>query len=277
MVMDLMTDINKLKEHIYETVSSSLELLTFGMLYKVLKKQFKIERADFKNAVDELVAAGEIYYSYKHGCSFLEKSLEKPVQISKRIILVPYQMKYLKKYGDTVIKMQSGVSFGRGDHPTTRLALRGIEHAFELNSFIGNSDTDSKALDIGTGNGILAIACVLLGVQNALGIDIDKCAIKEAREHVIINGIANRIEISDMPVEKITGHFSIVTANLRYPTLKSLYPLIAKITEKKSMLVFSGIKVSECDELSKLYTKNLFTYCWEEREKDWSAILFKRF
>ncbi|MFH2043513.1 MAG: 50S ribosomal protein L11 methyltransferase [Pseudomonadota bacterium] len=275
--MYLITDINKLKEHIYNTVLSSLESLTFVMLYKILNKQFKIERYAFKKAVDELVAAGDICYSYKHGCSFLENSLEKPVQISKRIFLVPHQLRYPKKADEIVIKMQSGISFGRGDHPTTRLALRGIEHAFELNSLIGNSNTNSNALDIGTGNGILAIACVLLGVRKALGIDIDKCAIIEAREHVIINGLVNKIKISDMPAEKITGHFSIITANLRYPTLKSLYPLIAKLTGTNSMLVFSGIKVSECDELSKIYTNNLFTYCWEDREKDWSAMVFKRF
>ena len=275
--MKLNADVTKLKEHIYETVSSSLGSLTFGMLYKILNKRFKIERYDFKNAVHELVAEGEISYSYKYGNSFLEKSFEKPVQISKRIFLVPHQMKFLEKADDIVIKMQSGISFGRGDHPTTRLALRGIEYAFEFNSFLGNNNSNSTALDIGTGNGILAIACALLGTGEVVGIDTDTCARKEARENAQINGLGNRVKISDMPVEKITGNFSIITANLRYPSLRSLYPVIAELTGINSMLVLSGIKVSECNMLSKIYTKEFFICCREEREKNWSALVLKRF
>lgn len=275
--MGLNADIINIKEYIYETVSSSLESLTFGMLYKILNKRFKIERNYFKNALNELVAEGELSYSYKYGCSFLEKSFEKPVQISKRIFLVPHQMKFSKKADDIEIKIKSGISFGRGDHPTTRLALRGIEFAFEYNSSLGSRNNNSTALDIGTGNGVLAIACVLLGTGMVMGIDTDTCARNEAKENVRINGLGGSVKISEIPVEKITGQFSIITANLRYPTLRRLYPMILKLIGINSMLVFSGIKVSECNELTKLYTKEYFICRREEREKDWSALVFQRF
>ena len=269
-------DAGRLREDVLEAVAASPELLTFGKLEKVLKSRIEIKRDDLKSAVDELVSAGELTYSYKHGCSFLEKSFEKPVRISKRIVLVPHRMQYPGGTDDLVIKIQSGISFGRGDHPTTRLGLRGIEYVFEDTAFSGSCGVNSIVLDIGTGSGVLAIACVLFGAGRATGIDTDPCARKEAMENAGINGLGERIEISDMPVEKIKGRFSIITANLRYPTLISLYPLMVKLTEKGSMLVFSGIKISEANNLCLFYSKNHFIMRREEREKEWSAFVFRR-
>jgi len=270
-------DAGKLREDILEAVAASPERLTFGKLGKILKSRPEIiKRDDLKSAVGELVSAGELVYSYKHGCSFLEKSFEKSVRISKRIVLVPHRMKFSEGPDDVVIRIQSGISFGRGDHPTTRLGLRGIEYIFEDTAFSGSCGINSTVLDIGTGSGVLAVACVLFGAGRATGIDTDPCARKEARENAGINGLGKRIEISDMPVEKIKGRFSIVTANLRYPTLMSLYPLMIELTVTGSVLVFSGIKISEANDLCLLYSKNHFIMRREEREKEWSAFVFRR-
>ncbi len=265
----------RLKEQILEAVSDSLEPLPFGKLGNIVRERSGAERKELKKAVDDLIAAGELTYTYRHGSSFIEKSFAKPVRVSERIVLVPYGMRFSGDPGDMLIKMRHGISFGSGDHPTTRLALRGIEQVFyETGKFI--NERNSSVLDIGTGSGVLAIACLLLGVKRAIGIDTDSCARKESRENAEINGLGNRIEISDMPVEKIKGEFSILTANLRYPTLINLYPVMIKLTGKDSMLVFSGIKVSEADELSKFYSKEHFRCLWVEKEKDWAGIVFKR-
>ncbi|MBU2621460.1 MAG: 50S ribosomal protein L11 methyltransferase [Proteobacteria bacterium] len=269
-------DAGRLQADILEAVAASPELLTFRKLEKILLNRLEIRRDDLKRAVDALVTEGELVYSYKHGCSFLEKSFEKPVRVSKRIVLVPCRIAFSGGPEDVVIRMQSGISFGRGDHPTTRLGLRGVEHVFEDTAFSGSRGINSTVLDIGTGSGILAIACVLFGAGRATGIDTDPCARKEAVENAGINGLGKRIEISDMPVEKIKGQFSIITANLRCPTLISLYPLMVKLTVKGSMLVFSGIKISEAKDLCPLYSKNHFIMRKEEREKEWSAFVFRR-
>ncbi len=269
-------DSGRLQKEVLEEVAASPELLTFGRLEKVLKRRFRIKRDTLKKAVGELIAEGELVYSYKHGCSFLEKSFDKPVRISKRIVIVPYRMSFPGEPGDVVIKIQPGISFGRGDHPTTMLGLRCIEYAFKDAAFLENCEVDSTALDIGTGSGILAIASVLFGAAGATGIDIDSCARKEAADNAEINGVGNRIEISGMPVEKIKERFSIITANLRCPTLMSLYPLMLKLTGKGSVLVFSGIKIPEAIGLRLLYTKNYFMMIREEHEKEWSASVFRR-
>ncbi|MDQ1331760.1 MAG: ribosomal protein methyltransferase, partial [Thermodesulfobacteriota bacterium] len=197
----------RVREYILEAVAASPELLTFGKLAKVIKSRLDISRNDLKKAVGKLVTEGELIYSYKHGCSFLEKSFDKPVRISKRIVLAPYRMMFQERPEDVVIRLQHGISFGSGDHPTTRLALKGIEYVFEEPAFPGNG----RALDIGTGSGVLAIACVMMGSISAAGVDTDPCARNEAVENARINRIGNRIEILDTPVENIKGRFSIVT------------------------------------------------------------------
>ncbi len=265
----------RLKEHILEAVSVSSEPLTFGKLAKILTNRFVKEKKALKKAVDDLIATGELTYTYRHGCSFIEKSFEKPVRVSERIVLVPYGMRFSGDPGDVVIKMRHGISFGSGDHSTTRLALRGIEHIFHESGELKNRSSGS-ALDIGTGSGVLAIACLLFGVKRAIGIDTDSCARKESRENAEINCLGNRIEISDMPVERIEGKFSIVTANLRYPTLINLYPVMIDLTGTDSMLVFSGVKISEADELRRFYSKEHFTCLREEKEKNWTGFVFRR-
>lgn len=265
----------RLKEHILEAVSDSSEPLTFGKLGKIVKDRFSAERKELKKAVDDLIAEGELTYTYRHGCSFIEKSFAKPVRVSERIVLVPYGMRFSGDPGDVVIKMRHGISFGSGDHPTTRLALRGIEQAFHgTGKLIKKSD--SSVLDIGTGSGVLAIACLLFGVKRAIGIDTDSCARNESRGNAEINGLGNRIEISDMPVEKIEGEFSIITANLRYPTLINLYPVMIDLTGIDSMLVFSGVKISEANELRSFYSKEHFRCLWVEKEKNWAGFVFRR-
>ena len=94
-------------------------------------------------------------------------------------MLVPHGLSFTGDPGDVVIRLRHGISFGSGDHPTTRLALRGIEQVFFETGQLINKSSDS-ALDIGTGSGVLAIACLLLGVKRAIGIDTDSCARKES-------------------------------------------------------------------------------------------------
>lgn len=70
----------------------------------------------------------------------------------------------------------------------------------------------------------MVITAVLMGIAKGTGIDIDPCAIAEAGENIKINGLENRIDICNRAFEKVHRVFSMVTANLRYPTIKRLLP-----------------------------------------------------
>ena len=271
----VLTDIQAIRQEVLAAVVKSQKRLTPGELEKRLSQKFTTEKDALKTAIRNLIADQELVYTYNFGCSFLEKSFNKPVRISKRIILKPPRTLYRPISDEVVIEIQPGASFGSGEHPTTRLAIRGIEQALSKKEF-SQKGLDIQALDIGTGSGVLAIVAVSLGVKRVLGIDIDPCARAEAKENVKLNNLENRIEIHNRNIEKIDHKFSLITANLRYPTLKQLYSHITKITDKGSSFVVSGIKTNEVSDLLNIFTQKYFRCIWQESEKDWAGLVFER-
>jgi ribosomal protein L11 methyltransferase len=268
-------DNRALRQKVFETVSESNEKLTYGEVEKRLSQKFAVHKKALKTAISELVADRQLIYTYNLGCSFLEKSFNKPTRISKRVVLKPPEMNYTPESDDVVINIAQGASFGSGEHPTTRLAVRGIEAAlFEKNGFSKTNHT--RALDIGTGSGILALAAIGLGIKKALAIDIDPCSRSEAKKNIRLNIMEDRIQVLDRDLEQINEKFFLITANLRYPTLVRLCSHISKITEQPGMVVISGIKTHEVIDILNAYTQKGFNCIWQAVEKDWVGIVFFR-
>jgi len=86
----------------------------------------------------------------------------------------------------------------------------------------------------------------------------------------------DQIQILDRNIENINEKFSLITANLRYPTIKRLCSHISKITEKQGMVVVSGIKTYEVTDVLNSYTRNGFRCTWKAFEKDWVGMVFAR-
>ena len=270
-----LTHRHAIRREVLSCVNASKKKLTPGELEKALSGRFSMDHKDFKRVIGSLVSDRELIYTYHFGCSFLEKSFNKPTRISHRVVLKPHGMFYQPGFQDVVIDIQQGTAFGSGDHPTTRLAVMGIENAvFETHCL--KKEKDTRALDIGTGSGVLAIAAVSLGIKTAKGIDIDPCARTEARKNIQLNNLEHRIEIHDHNIQDIHEKFTLITANLRYPTLKQLCSHITQITEEGGAVVVSGIKTDEVSDLLDGFTQNRFRCVWKTFEKDWAGMVFVR-
>jgi len=268
-------DLNLIKQKVAETVFESARHLTQQDIEKELAKSYFYPKKQIKQAIKALIAEQILAYTYKYGHNFLEKSFNRPVRISKRVVLKPPGIQYSGMPDDVVIEVQQGASFGLGDHPTTRLAVKGIEHILYTERFLAGKK-DTVALDIGTGSGVLAMAAVLFGVDKAIGIDVDQVARKEAKENIKINGLDDRIQVNDRPLDSIGGRFSLITANLRYPTLARLYSRLNHITEDQATVVISGLKTSEMSDIKKLYTQKFFKLEKSETEKGWGVMVFEK-
>ncbi|MBU4345150.1 MAG: 50S ribosomal protein L11 methyltransferase [Desulfobacteraceae bacterium] len=268
-------DLNSIKHKVAETVFESDKHLTQLDIEKELANRYFYPKKQIKQAIKVLVAEQTLAYTYKYGHSFLEKSFNKPVRISKRIVIKPPGIAYRREPGDLVIELLRGVSFGNGEHPTTRLAIRGVEHALSSDKFL-RDEQNTFALDIGTGSGVLVIAAVLLGINRAIGIDIDSVARSEAKKNISLNNLSNRISIHNRSLDDINQQFSLIIANLRYPTLKKLYSLLDLITEQQAAVVLSGLKTSEMPDVQKLYTQKFFKLESSEVEKGWGAMVFEK-
>jgi ribosomal protein L11 methyltransferase len=240
-------------------------------IVKELGGPLKLNKNRVKRAIHDLVAAGELAYTYEHGRTFIEPSFDRPVRVAGRIVLVPPEKAFDAAPEDVLIRVMPGASFGAGRHPTTRLALRGIEFALTrcAKPSVG---AGSRVLDIGTGAGVLAMAAVRLGIEAGIGIDLDPCAVAEATANVRLNGLEARITISEAAVEGIGGSFALVAANLRLPTLLRLAPFIAAWTPPGAAVVISGIRPEEVDTLRSAYAKHAFAQTWCEIEDEWVGL-----
>jgi ribosomal protein L11 methyltransferase len=232
-------------------------------------------KASVQEAIRELVAAGALVYTTEYGRSFLEPSFDRPVRVSERIVLSPPERDVPSKPGDIVVRLRPGAAFGVGRHPTTRLALRGIEFALSRDG-AARRRAGSSVLDIGTGSGVLAIAAVRLGIENGLGLDIDPCAVVEAAQNVSLNGLADRIEISDRSLDRIDAIFSLVVANLRWPTLERLAATLAVLTRPGGALVVSGVQHAEQAAVVAAYGRQRFECVWSVAEDRWVGLVLNK-
>ena len=268
-------DIQQIQNAILEKVTASPARLTPQYLEKTISKTYGLEKIRAKAILKELVDRGQLEYTYEFGSTYLVRSFNKPVRISKHVVIMPAGHSYLPAAADVVIQIKPGAAFGGGRHPTTQLSVKAIEYVLkEVRP--GWMKQRCSVLDIGTGSGILAMAAVCLGVKKGLGLDIDPCAVAEAADNIALNKLENRIIISDRKIDTIDQVFSLVVANLRYPSLKNYYPQILRLTDTNSWVVLSGFRPHERGDLMDLYTTKYFKCSWAADELDWSAAALKR-
>jgi ribosomal protein L11 methyltransferase len=138
------------------------------------------------------------------------------------------------------IRLDPGLAFGTGTHPTTRMCLKWIAHQ---NSPLG------RVLDYGCGSGILAIGAAKFGAQDIHAVDIDEAAVQSTRT----NADANQVQLSAGLPDEAGGQYQTVLANILATPLKVLAPLLCGHVAKDGSLVLAGILARQADELKAAY------------------------
>jgi ribosomal protein L11 methyltransferase len=164
----------------------------------------------------------------------------KPILIGKRLAIIPAWMESPDP-NRTAIKIDPGMAFGTGTHPTTQLCLELMEKDFVTRH-------PSLVIDVGCGSGILSIAALKLGAKSALGVDIDADSIVNARENANTNQISDELILSVGSVQEIlNGEFlfrkaPLVVANILAPVIIRLFDAgLAELIEKGGVIILSGI------------------------------------
>jgi ribosomal protein L11 methyltransferase len=172
--------------------------------------------------------------------------------------------------GRKYIKLLTGLAFGNGHHPTTRLCATGLAQAVRLQG------RGAKLLDVGTGTGVLAIAAARMGVGSVTGIDIDPRAVELAGYNVKINGLARRVKISDTPLEKLNGRYGIVLSNIITDTLLELSGGIAGRTQAGGTLVLSGVLRGTEEQVAECFGELGFKLLERFEEERWRSFLMRK-
>ena len=143
-----------------------------------------------------------------------------------------------------VIRLDPGLAFGTGTHPTTRMCLRWIAQHSDSKSTSWN-----RVLDYGCGSGILAIAAALHGAQGVDALDIDPAAVESTRANALANGVKLNAGLPDVAA----GTYPLVLANILATPLRLLAPLLCAHVEIGGDLVLAGILERQADELKAAY------------------------
>ncbi len=162
----------------------------------------------------------------------------------------------------TVIRLDPGLAFGTGTHPTTRMCLRWIAR---------HDMAGRRVLDYGCGSGILAIAAAKRGAATVDAVDIDPAAVEATRLNAAANGVALN---AGLP-EAAQGRYGLVLANILATPLKVLAPLLCAHVDDGGDLVLAGILERQADELREAYAPWL-TLAVTDAEDGWILMTARR-
>ena len=203
----------------------------------------------------------------------------KPTKVGERIVVKPGWEDYEAAEGELVIEMEPGMAFGSGLHETTSMCIKALE------KYLGGPAENGydparyplMVLDVGTGTGILAMAAVLLGADDALGIDIDDEAVRVAAENIEKNGLADKIQIQKGDLMAgIDYRPDIIVANLMADLVMMLSPAAAAQIRPGGIYITSGI-LDIKEEVVKQAVKDAgFDIIEVLADGEWRAIVAER-
>ncbi len=200
------------------------------------------------------------------------KQYYKPLAIGERLLVLPSWEDEPEGNTRTVLRLDPGMAFGTGAHHTTRMCLEYLEQVVQ---------TGQEVLDLGCGSGILSIASLLLGAEDAVAVDIDPIAERIARENADMNGLGNahyHIKIGDVLTDArlqrlIAGQYDVVVANIVADVIIRLAPLAKGYCKPGAPFIVSGIIDERRDEVLAALRVAGFTVEDMKNAEGWNAIL----
>lgn len=240
-------------------------------LSREMARQFHLKTRQARAAINALAQAGQLEYRDHCGHIVVGESMQRPVAVAPGLYLKPQGHSFQGAPGDIVITLSEGAAFGSGRHPTTRLAIQALQTVLPVLKRT-YPDQALTGLDIGTGNGVLALAAVRLGLDHCLGVDTDANARFEARLNATLNHLDRHISIPDQTPLDVTLRYHLIVANLRCPTLIALADTIQQQLCPKGYLIVSGLKREDRQALAACYGNLGFTLDSEDIQGQWMAM-----
>jgi len=195
-----------------------------------------------------------------------------PIPVGEGLMIVPAWLEL--ETGDRLpIRIDPGMAFGTGTHPTTQLCLALAEAYFQ------QAGSPLHVLDIGCGSGILAVAALKLGAQNALGVDIDPLAMEASRQNAALNDVDKGLELGVGSIAEVRqGNFSVqqgelVFANILAPVLiRLLDEGLGELVAPGGWLVLSGILADQSPAVEDALSQHGMKLLERRRSGDWVAL-----
>jgi len=205
----------------------------------------------------ELLETGMVCESTVHAGSF--------AKISERFRVVgpdgPYALT------DENLIMESGHVFGSGLHPSTRLVVRALEELAEEAVIF-----PAKALDVGSGSGILSLICAKLGAKKVLGIDICQESVAVGRRNIRHNRLADRVRIANTPLAEISDIYDLVLANLTVSVFSRIVHNILGRLHPGGTLIVSGLQGRQPESFLEIFERRGYAIKATYSHERWRAL-----
>jgi ribosomal protein L11 methyltransferase len=200
-----------------------------------------------------------------------------PIAIGRRLMIVPAWLENPQP-GRLPIRIDPGMAFGTGTHPTTQLCLEIVEE-----TLTAAPAGPLNVIDVGCGSGILSIAALKLGAQCVLGVDIEAEALEAARQNSALNGVTSSLELGQGSLTQIRcGDFGLQTARLVLANI--LAPILIRLLdeglgdlmEPGGELVLSGILEEQVDDVLAAAARNGLQLSDRRQINDWVAVVLRQ-
>jgi ribosomal protein L11 methyltransferase len=212
-------------------------------------------------------------YVYETDWSETWKQHYRPIFIGERLQIVPAWLEPPDP-SRVSVRIDPGMAFGTGTHPTTQMCLEAIEDFFPLT--IPNLQTQVDVIDIGCGSAILSIAALKLGARRALAVDIDAQALESARKNAALNNVVALLEFGKGSLTDVLEgsysfkHAPIVIANILAPVIvRMLGEGLGDLLNQDGTLVLSGILDEQGDEVIRAIKENGLHLSRTRQIEDW--------
>jgi ribosomal protein L11 methyltransferase len=196
-----------------------------------------------------------------------------PLKVGKKLMIVPAWME-AKDPTRIAIKINPGMAFGTGTHPSTQLCLEHLEN---------HVAAGQPLIDIGCGSGILSIAAIKMGASHAVAVDIDNAAVKNTEINAQINGVSEKMEIGLGSVAEVSGlSYSInqaplVVVNILAPVIiRMLNEELPSLIAKGGKLILAGILDSQIDSVDYEARKFGFKLIEQRKKNDWVSPIYQK-
>ena len=191
-----------------------------------------------------------------------------PLRFGRRTWIVPWNHD-LPAEADApdaaVVRLDPGLAFGSGTHPTTALCLQWLDALADEGAL-----REARVLDFGCGSGILALAALKLGAAQAVGVDNDPQALTATADNAERNGVADRLHVH-APEDEPAATYPVVVANILASALVSLADTLTARVAPGGRIAMSGILAGQEDDVIERYS-TAFEHLRAERQEDWMRV-----
>jgi ribosomal protein L11 methyltransferase len=167
---------------------------------------------------------------------------------------------------ERALRLTDSNAFGTGHHPTTVLCVEALEEILAM-------ERAHSVLDVGTGSGILALTALLLGVPEAVGLDIDADALKVAAQNARLNNLAGRLHLVHGGPSAVDGQWPLVIANVLAAPLIEMAPILVRRVGKRGRLILSGIPRAVESEVRQAYQHLGIRHISSKTRAGWTVLM----